>query len=244
MKPLIKLSIFLSFLVIGNTTTLAQNSRDNSITGSGNIITNTIKTQPYEILNISGPMEVTLEKGSEGNINVTAEDNVQDRIVIESDGKTLTISMKNNTSLRNTKKIKILVPVEEISAISLNGSGRVESKNMLKTPSLNLSISGSGDINADVAANILKVQLHGSGNIKLSGNAKDAEVKTTGSGNFEGKDLIAENAEVSISGSGDSTIHAKNTLNATILGSGSIFYMGNPDANKVKVRGSGKVRPL
>src|SRR5690606_20860261 len=241
MDALIKISFAITLFLFGNFYTNAQNT--NSIKGSGNVITKTVNTESYEKIHISGSMQVFLKKGAEGNINVSAEDNVMDRIVVESDGETLTISMKNNTSLRNTKKIKITVPFEEISEISLRGSGNVEGKDLLKSSALVLNIHGSGNIHAAVEADSLDAALNGSGDMQLSGKVADVGVKTAGSGNFEGKELVVDNAKIHIFGSGDSTIYAKNALEARIHGSGSVLYAGNPTTD-VKVRGSGKVKSI
>ncbi len=241
---LTKISFSLTLFIIGNLQVIAQNQSNNSIEGSRNVVTKTVKTQPYNLINVSGSMDVFLEKGSEGNISITAEDNVLDKIEVESDGITLTVSMKKNTSLRNTKKIKIVVPYMEISEITLRGSGNIEGNDMLKSSSLALNIHGSGEIKVSVESNSLDAQLNGSGNMKLNGKTTNLEVKTTGSGNFEGKELTSENAEVYISGSGDSTIFVKNSLKARIQGSGSIFFAGNPPTNDAKVMGSGKVKSI
>jgi hypothetical protein len=243
MDALIKISLAITLFLFGNFSINAQNTNSNSITGSGNVITKTVNTQPYKTINVSGSMEVFLEKGTEGKISIAAEDNVMDRIVVESDGETLTISMKSNTSLYNTKKIKITVPFEELSEVSLKGSGNVEGKDLLKTNSLALNVQGSGNIKASIEVTTLIARLNGSGDIKISGKVTDVDVKTTGSGNFEGKELISENAQISISGSGDSTIFAKTMLKARIQGSGSVFYGGNPTSD-FKVRGSGKVKSI
>lgn len=235
----------LSFLfIIASFNLSAQKNSSTTIVGSGNIITRTVNTEAYDVINVTGSMEVSLQKGGEGNITVTAEDNVQDRIVVESNGNTLTISMKNNTSLQNTKKIKISVPVEAISEISLKGSGSVGGNEMLISNSLSLISRGSGEIEVFVKADSLNVQVNGSGEIKASGTAKRVTANISGSGEFKGKELIVEQAEINISGSGNSFIVVNNTLTGKIKGSGRIFYGGNPSTNDVKVFGSGKVKSL
>src|SRR5690606_21137362 len=137
-----------------------------------------------------------LEKGTEGTITINAEDNLQDKIVVESDGTTLIIKMKNNTSLRNTQKISITVPFETISEVSLHGSGTVEGKEILQSNSLALNLQGSGKIKVSVEATSLDVKLNGSGDMDLSGKATDLDVKSTGSGSFEGKQLTSENVQI------------------------------------------------
>ena len=240
MAPLIKISLALTALIFGTVTLSAQNS----IKGSGNVTNKSISTQPYDIIEVSGPMEVFLEKGKEGNITISAEDNVMDRVVAESDGKTLTISLKNNTSLHNAKKIKVTVPFEDVSEISLRGSGNIEGNDVLASNALALNIQGSGNIKVSVEAGNLDAKLNGSGDMQLSGKSTNVDVKTTGSGNFEGKELVSENAQIYISGSGDSTIFVNNSLKARIQGSGSVLYAGKPSSNDVKVMGSGKVKSI
>ncbi len=244
MISLLKSSIALTLLIFTNGTLTAQNRNANVIKGSGNLVTRTVTTQDYSSIYVSGSMDVYLEKGSEGKIIVTAEDNVQDRILIESNGETLTISMKKNTSLRNTKKIKITVPFEDISEISLNGSADIEGKSTVDSNSLALKLNGSGDIDLSVETTNIKAQINGSGDIDLDGKASEIEVKIIGSGDFDAEELIAENVEVSIAGSGNASVYASSSLKSRIQGSGSVLYGGNPTTNDSKVMGSGSVKPL
>lgn len=239
-----KISIALAIFTIASLQLKAQNKNTISIEGSGNVITKTVTTQPYNVINVRGSMEVLLENGKEGNIQVTADDNVQDYILVESDGNTLTISMKGNTSLRNTKKIKIKVPFENLSELSLNGSGVIGGKDIIKSDLLKLSLSGSGDMELNIDTNSVLAELNGSGEMELTGNTKDFQIKTTGSGELEGKKLTSENAKISITGSGNSSIFVNNSLTGEIQGSGAVYYGGNPASNTVKVRGSGKVSPM
>ncbi|MGO3183734.1 MAG: head GIN domain-containing protein [Aequorivita sp.] len=243
MYTLAKTSFTLLFIFVGLQLS-AQNNLSATIIGNRNMVTKTVNTKPYDIINIAGSMEVYLEKGKEGNITVTAEDNVQDRIIVESDGNTLTISMINNTSLQNTKKIKILIPFEAISEISLRGSGSVTGKDVLISNSLSLTTRGSGEIGISVKTDLLNAQLNGSGEIEISGTTKSIEVNSKGSGKFKGKELIADQAEINISGSGDSSIFVNNSLTGKIKGSGRIYYGGNPSINEIKVFGSGKVKSI
>lgn len=242
MKTLRNFSITIMLIAIANLQLSAQNRKTTSIKGSGNVITKTITTKPYNIVNVQGSMEVYIEKAKEGNIQVTAEDNVQEYILVESDGKTLTISMKPNTSLQNTTKIKIKVPFEELSEISLRGSGKIEGQDPIKSDVLNVNLKGSGNIGINVETNSIVSELNGSGSIELEGISDSFKGTTTGSGKFNGRKLKTEQAEIYISGSGSSSIFVSKTLSGGISGYGSIFYSGNPTSNTVSVSGSGKVK--
>lgn len=244
MNTFSKITVAITLFILGSLQLTAQNRNSVNIEGSGNIITKTLTTKAYDIINVRGSMEVTLEKGKEGTIQVTAEDNVQEHILVESNGTTLTISMKNNTSLRNTKQIKIRVPFESLSELSMVGSGEFEGKDLIKSNVLKLTVKGSGEIDIKVEANSIISELNGSGKIELSGSTKNFNAKTTGSGKFKCEELITDQAEMNISGSGNSFIFVKNSLTGNITGSGEILYGGNPSINNVKVSGSGKVKSI
>ena len=244
MNTLTKITVGIALFTLGGLQLAAQNRNSINIEGSGNVITKTFTTKAYDIINVSGSMEVYLEKGKEGTIQVTAEDNVLEHILVESDGTTLKISMKKNTSLRNTKQIKIKVPFESLSELSMIGSGEFEGKDLIKSDGLKLSIKGSGEINLKVETNSIIADLNGSGEIELSGSTKQINAKTTGSGKFKCEDLIADQANFDISGSGNSYIFVKNSLTGNIRGSGEIVFGGNPSINTVKVSGSGKMKSI
>lgn len=235
MDTLAKITILLPLLLF---VTLQSNSQ------SETVITKTIKTQPYGSIEVSGPMEVYLVKGTEGNIGITTQEKIQSKIVVESDGETLRISLKKDVFLRNSVNIKIQVPFEEISKISLNGSGKIEGKNKVSGNALDLAVNGSGDIELSIDVKSIRAAVDGSGEIELEGNATDAEVNITGSGEFNGEELVSDHARIHIMGSGEVSIYAKKKLQGAVEGSGTVKYGGNPSSNNVRVIGSGKVRSM
>ena len=153
----------------------------------------------------------------------------------------LILSTKNNINLSTEKGVHITVPFEQISEVTLTGSGDIDSKDMITAEEFNTSVTGSGDIVLDVEASKVKVDVVGSGDVTLSGTTTDLEVDILGSGNFKGFDLISQNTNVSCSGSGDAKVVAKGKLKARINGSGDIIYKGNPEKSDVNVTGSGVI---
>lgn len=244
MSTLTKITVAFSLILLASIETTSPFAKGCTSNTKGKEVTKTVKTQPYDVVKVVGSMDVYLINGSEGSISVTADENTHKYIIVESDGNTLTISLKNNAALRKTGSIKIKVPFKKLSEVTLTGSGEVESEDVIKNSSLNINLKGSGEMDLVVEATSIDAKVNGSGEMELKGKVTDFEIKATGSGEFNGKSLLAENTQVYISGSGNAKVNAKQSLKARINGSGNIAYGGNPPANDSKVLGSGSISPF
>lgn len=213
----------------------------NKVVGDGNVTTKTMSTADYDEIKVVGSMDVHFEKGIEGNISVTTDSNLHDYIVIEVKGEELVIKTKKGYHLKTKKGIHVTVPFQDISEVSLTGSGDVDTKDTIKATEFEISVTGSGDITLSVEANSIETNITGSGDVVLKGATNSLAVTVTGSGDFKGFDLQSNNTEARVSGSGDIKVVAKESINARVSGSGDIVYKGNPERKDTKTSGSGDI---
>ena len=235
-KTILSLIIFFS-LSLGH----SQSLINKKVVGNGNITTKTLSTADYDIIKGVGFMDIHLEKGTEGNIAVTTDDNLHEYIEIKVKNKVLIVKTKKNINLKTKKGIHITVPFEDISKVTLTGSGDINTKDIIMANEFNASVVGSGDIILTVKASKVEVVVSGSGDVTLSGSTSNLVVGVRGSGDFRGFDLNSQNTNVSVSGSGDAKVVAKEKLIARVSGSGDIIYKGNPAKRDVKTSGSGDI---
>jgi hypothetical protein len=80
-----------------------------------------------------------------------------------------------------------------------------------------------------------------SGNIRAAGGANNAEVSIAGSGDADLSGLQSRTATISVVGSGDVQLSATETASVSILGSGDVTVSGGARCS-VSKRGSGDVR--
>ncbi|HNT49424.1 MAG TPA: head GIN domain-containing protein [Cyclobacteriaceae bacterium] len=125
----------------------------------------------------------------------------------------------------------------------VSGSGDIRVKGTCR--SLESKVSGSGKVVlAGTITDRANVHVSGSGKIIASGRAREIRTTISGSGEVQAADLEVERCEVRISGSGDVEINVKQAIDATISGSGSVSYRGNPSQINSHSSGSGKVRKM
>lgn len=133
--------------------------------------------------------------------------------------------------------VRVTMPAPE--AISIAGSGSVESARMATNAAINIAGSGSVDVSA-FDSEMLEVSMGGSGKVTGTGSAERIEISSAGSGQVDLAGLTTERAEVSIVGSGDVRFASDGDVEASIAGSGSVYVTGSATCTVSSV-GSGKL---
>ena len=228
-------------LMLISTTSNAQ-FYTKKIKGNGTVISKTRTVSNYHKIGVAGNFNIQLIKGEVGKLTIKADENLMEYIVTEVSKGKLKIKPKKGYKIRSRKNIEVIVPYQKMESVSLAGSGHITAKSTLKEENLKLNIAGSGNINLPVATNSLKTSIAGSGNINLQGNTQNFKCSIAGSGNFNGHQLKAKIATISIAGSGTVRINAIDELHTKNVGSGSVYYYGNPRVIKTKSVGSGSVK--
>ncbi len=169
-------------------------------------------------------------------------DDIQ-KIITKVENGELKIYTKNNFS--HLGDIVILVTVKELNTLSVAGSGDVVFKTELKSSDFTINLSGSSDMICEgLSVKSTSISLSGSGDIRLGGiNKGNLTIRIAGSGDVDAEELQSKDGEVNISGSGSVKIWATETLSANIVGSGDVYYKGNP-RTETHISGSGTMKSL
>src|SRR5690606_38982495 len=121
------------------------------IKGNGQLVTKTISVSEYDAVSSAGIFKVILVEGAEGSIALSAEENLHEYIDIYTEDNKLKIEVKKNYQLNPGKNsIEVTVPIQQINALSLAGSGSIVSKTVLNAENFKVSLAGSGSIQAEI----------------------------------------------------------------------------------------------
>jgi hypothetical protein len=188
-----------------------------------------------------------LRQGSPQKVEVEGSSEVLSNVNVEVEGSRLVIEFNDNGNHKNWNdddKLKVYVTAENIDAISVSGSGDVVGETKFTSSSMDLKVSGSGNLAAEVeVSGSLDADVSGSGEIQLKGKCKNIESNVSGSGRVSINNNIAETASFDVSGSG--RIEASGTASSVIThisGSGKVLA-ANLETNKcdIHISGSGDV---
>jgi len=190
-----------------------------TVKGSGVKATKQIPIKDFTRLTVNLSADVIIQTGKVPALCLEADDNLLELIAAEVVQDRLEIAARNSFSTQSNIKVTVTAP--KIEAATCGGTGTLVAK----------------DLNTDVFA----LMVSGSGNATATGKCKRLELSMSGSGEAHCFGLLAEDASVDITGSGDVEVSAEKTLKVSVTGTGDVVYRGSPIVTK-RITGVGDVR--
>lgn len=209
------------------------------IEGNGIQRTEQRSNEGFNEIASDGDYEVHITPGSTYSVQVTAESNLLPYISTHVDRNKLKIRTTGLHSLRETLPIEIYITTPSLKGVSVSGSGFIETGSFL-SDDFYANVSGSGDIHIKVNCNKIDTNISGSGSVSISGQTDHTRFVVSGSGKIKSYNLVQNDCDATISGSGDMFVNVSGSIDAHISGSGKVYYINHP-AIHTSISGSGGV---
>ena len=192
----------------------------NSLKGSGHIKTESRSVSDFTGVEVSGSAKLVVEQAEREDLTITADDNLLQYLTSDVDGTTLKLGTKGFTSIQPTAPVTYTLWVRRLNALGASGSVIVDAKG-IRTDSLTIAVSGTGDIS-------------------ISGEADAQKIAISGTADYKAESFKTKDTSISISGSGKAVIAVSNRLDVEVSGAGDVRYIGDPTVTK-NISGSGSV---
>jgi hypothetical protein len=206
-------------ILFGLALTLSCNKE--RIRGAGPMESDERSVNSFTKVSVSGATNVFITKGPVSKVEVKGSANVLSDFTTEVVNNTLELHFKPGAII-NTGKLEVYVTMPQLAGLSNRGSGSIEVKGAFASPRLEASITGSGTIRIE------------------GGTAESFVESIIGSGNVFAFGLLANNADITVSGSSVSEVSVARQLNVKISGSAVVYYKGNPTIQST-ISGGGKL---
>ncbi|ASS47912.1 MAG: hypothetical protein A3D31_01555 [Candidatus Fluviicola riflensis] len=211
-----------------------------AIKGKGELVTEIRSITNFNKIKLDMDADVVYLQDSVFYVEISAQSNLMS--VIKTSVSAGELKIETTKWIRKHKDITFIIHSPTIVGLTISGSGNINSNSAISTGSMDLKISGSGNISLySIQSGELDATISGSGNISVvNGTVTNEKVTVSGSGNIETLNLTATNASAKISGSGDISVRVMQLLDAVISGSGDIIYAGSAAVNAT-ISGSGTI---
>jgi Putative auto-transporter adhesin, head GIN domain len=189
--------------------------------GSGVLATQNRNVADFTRLDLAGTSKVIVRVGAPKSVVIHGDDNLMRLITTKVADGTLVVSQAGDFTSHRGIQVDVAIP--SLAGVTLSGTG-------------DLAVTG-------VRADRFKVDLSGAGRLEVSGTAKRVDASLTGVGAARLGRLLSSDTHVVVSGTGSATVVATKSLDASVSGTGSVTYHGNPQHIKTSVTGTGSVIP-
>lgn len=153
-------------------------------------------------------IDLYLSQGPTQRVMIESDESVIEKVNTWLDGDVLVIDIDRINW--NVKTLKAFVTVKELEHLNINGSGDVKTETVIRSPSLEIKINGSGDLNMQMDVGKMDIRISGSGNATVQGDMSEVFLSVSGSGDMiilGGDDMV--NCTVKLTGSGDVDLSGK-----------------------------------
>lgn len=185
----------------------------------------------FDELQVSSGIDVYLSQEGSESINIEADEDIMDDIIVEKNGSTLNLRVDNKVMnwFASNGPIKIYVGFKDLKSIKVGGGSDLYGEGALEFDKLEMSASGGSDIKLSLKANELKVHSSGGSDVKLEGYTSYFEGSASGGSDIKAQDLETEVAVINSSGGSDAHISVSRKLVANASGGSDVYYYGNPE---------------
>lgn len=212
------------------------------VIGEGPISTEARSITNFSSIDLRMNGNVYFSQENNWKVEVTAKESIHSILETIVVNNNLVIKYRNGRTYDEDASIRINVSGPAVNSFMLNTSGNIICTNDIMANNLFLRTSGSGDIVLQkVIAGNIDAESTVSGRITSTGGVVTNEkLKTNGSGKIDLSAMAANNVWARTIGSGDIKVRVSDHLDATIDGSGSVYFRGHPQVS-THIHGSGDV---
>lgn len=231
----IQLALAISFAILSTT---ACNDNNKCVHGNGGYSQKNYSVSSFNEISLEGDAEMVITQDSIRSVRVEAQSNVLEVLNVDVANGELRIG--HNNCFKNSKTLKVYVSTPDLQGVELSGSGNVNGIGRFSSSNFRADISGSADMNLNISCDVLSADISGSGTMRFDGTATLQFIDISGSGNMYCFGLSGKQADVRISGSGNTEVNVSDKLDVKISGSGNVYYKGQPAINS-NISGSGNL---
>ncbi|MCW3086600.1 MAG: hypothetical protein JWP12_3966 [Bacteroidetes bacterium] len=210
---------------------------------TGSIITEIRHKTGFTEVFVENNLNVFITQDSTFEIKVEAGENVAGLITTEVENGVLYVRNRNrcNWTRSYEKPLNVYISMPVITYITSDGTGNIKGMNAITTPTVDVQIKNSGNIDLILNNQVLRTHMHGSGDVTLHGYSHDHYCSIGGTAYLYASDLETSYTFIDAFTLGESYIAAKDLLICKLEEKGDIYCYGQPVSVQKDRQGTGEL---
>ncbi len=236
MKSKIILGLLLASVI------LFSSCDNESIRASGEVTSREFSLANYTGLEVGGAFDVFVRfSPTEQSVVIEANENLQNRLVVQVVGNTLQIRPENNLSIRGNATLRALITTNDLSNINLSGATSLRMEDPWVLDNGDIRMSGASDLTGEIQASQMEIRTSGSSDTDIFGAVGDLRVDLSGSSSLMDFDLRVQRLNIDLSGSSDAFLSVEESIEIDASGSSNLTYRGNAEIIRQRLSGGSEI---
>ncbi len=190
----------------------------------------------------SSPLRLTFHNSTSSKAMFTADSNILREFKLVGNNSTLKVSAKRGRLYSSDiLALDVYLPPGEKLNVELNSSVALESDGSLEIKKLVFNVFGSVKGEVELKTESTDIKIGGAGDVLLIGETDALSINVSGAANLNAKELASKKVSITSAGSSTISVSARNSLAATIYGTGNLFFYGDVETLDIKISGLGEV---
>ena len=215
---------------------------------SGKPVAEVQDVQGFDRISLDGIGRLVINQGEEEALTIHTDENFLPYFQAEVQGDTLVLGLSKNAQGvnlggpddRGVDLVTYELTVKDLHALKIDGATLVEIQ-ALETDRLSIDLEGFTQLEIkSLVADQLILELEGSGSLVVSGKVREQQIFQEGACSYYAAELESKETTLTLSGAGDVTVWATETLDVDLSGVGNVIYYGNPRVEQ-DVSGMGRL---
>jgi len=187
--------------------------------------TKIIYVNPFNILEMEGNFDVTLQQGESNKITIDAPKELVSNIKISESSTHLSITSTDD--LAPYRRIHITILFTQLKEIESKIYGTLRTQKANNLESLFLDIETSQPTALELNVRKIDIDITGKGDIQLKGHSSKANINVSMQGNLDASNFIVDYLNIDSSSSGNVIVNAKIEASANNTGKGKLKFDGD-----------------
>lgn len=212
----------------------------NSITGSGNVITEKRNLANFDKVTVSQGLECEVIFSDKSEVTIEADDNLINGIHTTVQNGTLDISSEYDNYI-NVKSKRIIVHMPKIVSLESTSGSTLKSGNILISNDITLKSSSGSSLEAEVEADKVTLETSSGSEQTVIGKALKVYTASSSGSNLDADELLANEVFAQSSSGSSTSVNAAVLLDGKASSGSSISYKNNPKEVRKEESSGGSV---
>lgn len=198
-----------------------------SIRVSGEVSTISYAFSDYDALEISNDFNAFIKfSDTEEKIEVEANDNLHQHIIIKMINGKLSIKLKNLINVRGKEVLNLYITTRKIIDFKASGDSNITLENELISPNINIEVTGDSNFAGAITTSNLKILARGDSKVDVYGNADDLNAILQGDSKLDDYDLLVKDLKIKLSGDSTAHLSVSESIDVDASGDSYLYYKG------------------